>query len=194
MRLARQGIESRGNEEPFMKTYLVVTLTCPDRPGIVERLTEVIAPFGANWEESRLARLGGEFAGILLIGVDEPQAAACMDALRGIADDQTAVVVKRTVAPEPNIASDAALYELRLSGADHEGIVHKVAAYLAGRGINVEDMETDVVPAPVTATPLFQMTAKLKVPAETAASELLANLERVGDDLGVDIELNACGD
>jgi glycine cleavage system regulatory protein len=117
-----------------------------------------------------------------------------MDALRGIADDQTAVVVKRTVAPEPNIASDAALYELRLSGADHEGIVHKVAAYLAGRGINVEDMETDVVPAPVTATPLFQMTAKLKVPAETAASELLANLERVGDDLGVDIELNPCGD
>ena len=173
-----------------MKTYLVVTLTCPDRPGIVEHLTDVIAPYSANWEESRLARLGGEFAGILLLSVDESQAAGCGDALRGLADEQTAVVVKRTEAPESPVPAGASLYDLRLSGADHEGIVHKVAAYLAGRGINVEDMETDVVPAPVTATPLFQMTARLRVPADTSATELLANLERIGEDLGVDIQLD----
>ena len=52
-----------------MKTYLVVTITCPDRPGIVERLTELLVAHAANWEESRMARLGGDFAGIVKIGV-----------------------------------------------------------------------------------------------------------------------------
>ena len=52
-----------------MKTHLMVTITCPDRPGIVERVTEVIESFSANWEESRMARLGGDFAGIVRVSV-----------------------------------------------------------------------------------------------------------------------------
>ena len=57
-----------------MKSFLVVTITCPDRPGIVERVTDVVVAHGGNWEESRLARLGGDFAGIAMVSVPSERA------------------------------------------------------------------------------------------------------------------------
>jgi len=175
-----------------MKTYLVVTITCPDRPGVVERITEVLVEQAANWEESRMARLGGDFAGIVLISVAPEKVESLAAALRALGDEQMTVVVKPTQPAEDTLAGGT-LYDLRLTGADHEGIVHRVSAYLASQGINVETMETDVVPAPVTATPLFQMEAQIKVPARLGVADLQGNLDRIGEELGVDIEVRPCG-
>ncbi len=47
--------------------YLVLTAVGPDRPGLVNDLSSLIAAAGANLEDSRMAILGGEFAVILLI-------------------------------------------------------------------------------------------------------------------------------
>lgn len=172
-----------------MKTYLVVTITCPDRPGIVERITEVLVAQDANWEESRMARLGGDFAGIVLVSVAPARAETLAAALRALASEQMTVVVKPTQPAAADASAGGALYHLRLTGADHEGIVHTVAAYLASQGINVETMETAVVPAPMSAAPLFQMEAQIRVPLRLTFADLQANLERIGDDLAVDIQL-----
>ncbi|MCY2995538.1 MAG: glycine cleavage system protein R [Planctomycetota bacterium] len=175
-----------------MKTYLVVTITCPDRPGIVERVTEVMVEFSANWEESRLARLGGDFAGIIKLSVPPEKAEALAQSLRALADDQLGVLVKTTQSLAADPLAGYALYELRLVGADHEGIVHRVASYLASQGINVENLETEMVLAPMSAAPLFQMQAQIKVPPGLPLTELGANLDRIGDELGVDIEVHRC--
>lgn len=176
-----------------MKTYLVVTITCPDRPGIVERITEVLVAQEANWEESRLARLGGDFAGIVLISVAPARAETLAAALRALGSEQMTVVVKPTQPAAADALAGGTLYDLRLTGADHEGIVHKVSAYLASQGINVETMETEVVPAPMSAAPLFQMEAQIKVPARLTLADLRGNLDRIADELGVDIEVRPCG-
>jgi glycine cleavage system regulatory protein len=175
-----------------MKTSLVVTVTCPDRPGIVERLTDVLVGHSANWEESRMARLGGDFAGIVKMSVPQDRAEGLMAALRALADEQMSVLVKVSQSPAHEPLAGYALCALHLSGADHEGIVHTVAAYLASRAVNVEGMETEVVPAPVSASPLFQMRAQIKVPPHLPLAELTANLTRIGEELGVDIEVQPC--
>jgi glycine cleavage system regulatory protein len=173
-----------------MKTYLVVTIACPDRPGIVEKITEVIEGFSANWEESRMSRLGGDFAGIVRISVSQEKAEPLATALQALTDEEMTVTVKTTRPVEAEAQPRYSLYELRLTGADHEGIVHQVAGYLAERGINVENMETEVVHAPISATPLFHMEAQIKVPAELPLAELNANLRRIGDQLGVDVQVS----
>jgi glycine cleavage system regulatory protein len=177
-----------------MQTHLIVTLACPDRPGIVERITDVISNYSANWEESRLARLGGDFAGIIKIGVADEQSAALADALRSMADGEMTVIVKRAEQPRDDDQQTATVFDLLLAGADHEGIVHEVAHYLAGHGINVETMETEVVRAPMSASPLFHMLAQIKVPGTLPPAELSANLERIGEQLGVDIEIRSATD
>jgi glycine cleavage system regulatory protein len=175
-----------------MKTFFVITVTCPDRPGIVERVTEVVVAHGANWEASRMARLGGEFAGIVLVSVSEQHADSLAQSLRDLGDDQMTVVVRIT-RPSPAVEVGLCNCRFQLTGADHEGIVHTVAAYLASQGINVEDMETDIVAAPVTASPLFRMVARLQVPEQLTFEQLQANLADIAEDLGVDIKI-ACDD
>ena len=77
-----------------------------------------------------------------------------------------------------------------MTGADHEGIVHKVSAYLAGQGINVESMETTVSRAPMSAMPLFHMEAIVKIPSGLSVDELRRSLRHIGEDLGVDIDVD----
>jgi len=50
-----------------MAEYLVISAIGEDRPGLVSRLTGVIAEHGCNVEDSRMSVLGTEFAVILLL-------------------------------------------------------------------------------------------------------------------------------
>ena len=48
-----------------------MTLIGPDRPGLVEELSATVACHQGNWEESRMAHLSGNFAGMLRIQCQE---------------------------------------------------------------------------------------------------------------------------
>ena len=54
-----------------MQKNFVLTVTGPDRIGIVERVTGLLFEQGGNVELSRMARLGGEFAMLLLVAIPE---------------------------------------------------------------------------------------------------------------------------
>ena len=57
-----------------MQSRLVLTLIGKDRPGLVEALAATVAEHGGNWVESRMCRLGGEFAGVLRVEISETDA------------------------------------------------------------------------------------------------------------------------
>ncbi len=172
-----------------MKKLLVITVTSADRPGIVEQVTRVVAEHGGNWEESRMARLGGVFAGIVQVGVPAERAEELKQALESLSGQQLTVSVQLTQPDVPETPSTGQILNLELSGADHEGIVHEVAAYLAEQGANVEEMETEVVSAPVSGSPLFQMKAKVKIPTTLELDDLRKQLDELAHKLGVDIHL-----
>ena len=50
-----------------MTTPLVLTFVGRDRPGLVNAIAERVAGAGGTWLESRLVRLAGEFAGVVLV-------------------------------------------------------------------------------------------------------------------------------
>lgn len=54
-----------------MPTSLVLTIVGPDRPGLVNLLSDSATAHGANWLESRLANLAGQFAGIVHLEVPD---------------------------------------------------------------------------------------------------------------------------
>ena len=103
-----------------MGTSLVVTVIGNDRPGIVGRLSEVVLAAGANWEESRMARLAGKFAGILRISVAAPNADALASGLRALTSDGLTIVVESSgEAPAETFRT----VRLELVGNDHPGII-----------------------------------------------------------------------
>lgn len=172
-----------------MKRNLIVTVVCPDRPGIVDRLTGIIYRFGGNWEESRMARLGGDFAGIVKVSVAEANADALAHALIDETRDEMSVSIKSTAAAKDEPPSEASTCAVRVSGADHEGIVHTITHYLASAGVNVLSMETGVTPAPITGSPLFHMNATLAFPAGVASDDIKRNLDRICREQGVEVEM-----
>lgn len=172
-----------------MKQNLLIIITSPDRPGIVERITDIVVSHGGNWEESRMARLCGDFAGIVRVSVAEDRADALAAALQRLADEETSVIVKRTREEEVRVTAGQRLYRLHVRGADHEGIVHRIAATLAGHGMNIEKMETGVAAAATTGTPVFRMECLIYVSESISPDELQSMMNGIGDEMAVDIEI-----
>jgi glycine cleavage system transcriptional repressor len=72
---------------------------------------------------------------------------------------------------------------------DRMGIVHRVSRLLADTGINIADMHTRAAPSPESGTPIFTMKILLEIPPGVSVKELLEKLNRLGEDLAIDISL-----
>ena len=168
-----------------MRQTLVMTLIGRDRPGLVESVAAIVDEHGGNWEESRMVQLAAQFAGLLRIQVPAESAAALERALSGIED--VSVIVAR--AADEAAARDTRFLELEVVGQDHPGIVHGLSRALAAAAVNFEELETEIVDAPMSGERLFQARARLQAPASLTVEELRHELERVAADLIVEISL-----
>lgn len=168
---------------------LTLTLIGRDRPGLVRALSERVAAAGGNWLESRMARLGGQFAGILLVEVPAEAADQLVEELRGLDAEGLHVTVERGAPEEAGAARRA--FVLELVGHDRSGIVREIAEVLAGRNVNIEELETEVVSGSFSGESLFKARARLRVPDDVASEELREALETLANELMVDISLDA---
>ena len=166
---------------------LILTLIGPDRPGLVEAVAEPIAAHGGNWLESRMAHLGGQFAGILRVEVPDAKAAALSEALRRLEARGLRVTVETEPRPAAGPARRALVVDL--VGLDRPGIVREISHVLAERGVNIEELVTDRTPAPMSAELLFRSRARVNVPEGVDAAELRGRLEKVAQDLMVQVTL-----
>ncbi|MEP6894823.1 MAG: transcriptional regulator [Chloroflexota bacterium] len=80
-------------------------------------------------------------------------------------------------------------YQIEILGADHEGIIYEIAQHLAQQGINIEDMETTIAPAPMSGTPLFTMQATILVPPNLLFHKWSDALDEIGDKLNVNVKV-----
>ncbi|NIL97799.1 MAG: glycine cleavage system protein R [Planctomycetales bacterium] len=167
---------------------LVLTVIGPDRPGLVDSLAEIVAAHQGNWLESRMAHLGGKFAGILHVVVPEQQTEALLAALETLGTHGLSVHAERDTVTE--IHQTFRPVTLELLGNDRPGIVREVSHALAGRGVNVEEFRTECIDAPMSGGTLFRATAQLRLPPDLAADDLRHQLEQLAHDLMVDISLN----
>ena len=178
-----------------MRTSLVVTVIGDDRPGIVERLSDLVLAAGGNWEESRMARLAGKFAGLLRVSVGADQADALAARLTMLDEGGLTVVAERSADDEerrqavPGDRAPAALrtFALDLVGSDQPGIIREIARVLASRGVNIEELETEVTSAPMSGETLFRARARLGLPATVTSEDIRHILEAIAADLLVDL-------
>jgi glycine cleavage system regulatory protein len=170
-----------------MSTSLVLTVIGDDRPGLVETIARTVADHGGNWVESRMSRLGGKFAGILLVEIVAEKRDALIQALQSLSTHGLRVLAE---ASEKHSAREFKPVRLELLGQDRPGIVRDVSRALAQRGVNVERLTTECVSAPMSGEVLFKATAELLLPAGTTLDALREGLESIANELMVDITLD----
>ena len=177
-----------------MTQTLVMTLIGADRPGLVEAVATREADHGGNWQESRMCRLGGRFAGIVRVEVPGERRSSLERALAGLGTEGLAVMVQAEQAEgAPARAAGAAgegmLAVVELVGHDRPGIVRAVSAVFARHGVNVEEFSSERGGAPMGGGILFQARASIRVPAPVRLAALRADLEQIAADLMVDLSL-----
>ena len=116
-----------------MARALVLTVIGKDRPGLVEALADLIAQHEGNWDESRMARLAGHFAGVVQIHLPENQAEAFIAALPTLANRGLSISVVDSDWTRVDVDHLNSL-QLELVGQDRPGIVREISNTLATLG------------------------------------------------------------
>lgn len=166
---------------------LVVTVMGADRPGIVSLLSERAQRFGANWGASQMARLAGEFAGMVQLEVPPENTAGLVAALRELEGTGLKVVVTQSAAATapPSVRAMA----LELLGDDRVGIVSKLTALLTDRNVSIDRIDTEIVQAGPDGKPGFKVRAQLQVPRSVTTEALREALDSLAQELMLDIGL-----
>lgn len=177
-----------------MPKKFVLTLTGSDRIGVVEHVTELILECGGDVQASRMARLGGEFAMLLLVSISETEAKHFPSNIENLSSEGFKVAITETELGATARRKEWLPYKIEVRGANHEGIIHEIAEYLSQQGINIESIETNVVPAPMSGAPLFTMDAIVVVPPDLFKNKWQDDLEEVADELYVDLTVSVYTD
>jgi glycine cleavage system transcriptional repressor len=176
-----------------MKRYFALSAIGKDRPGIVAEVSGLIYECGGNLEDSSMTRLGEQFALIILLsGSGEEFPYRLSTGCKRLEwEKHLSIFLTPLEASEgkPSKGEPTGLYELSTTGLDRMGIVYRVSRLLADHGINIADMHTRANPSPESGTPIFTMKILLEIPAHVSPPELLGKLNRLGEELAIDITL-----
>ncbi len=164
---------------------LILTVIGDDRPGLVGELSAAISAHQGNWLESSMARLGGKFAGVVKVAAPAANSAALQAALAGLSGLK---ITAETSAGEAT--SGGRRLRLALVGHDRIGIVREVSQILARHAVNVEALNTHTASAPMSAEIHFHAQADLLAHPSLDVRALTDDLERISNDLMVDITLD----
>jgi len=173
-----------------MARALVLTVIGEDRPGLVETLADLITQHGGSWDESRMARLAGHFAGVVQIHLPETHADSFISALSTLPDQGLSASV---------VSSDWALadvdhresWRLDLVSQDRPGIIREISSRLASLGVSVQDLRTIIENAPMSGERIFRAEAELVPPVSADFEQIRSALEDLADDMMIDLKLKA---
>src|SRR5690606_33966118 len=165
-----------------MRTHLVVTLIATDRPGIVEQIAEAVSRCEGNWLESSLSRLGGQFAGILLVEIGKAREDELRAALAALVDKGIRITVDQAGSGDDRGQPGQRLL-LSLVANDRRGIVGEISRVLARRHVNLDNLHNSTENAPMSGELLFHASADIVLPPGLSREDLRDALEELSDDL-----------
>jgi glycine cleavage system regulatory protein len=167
-----------------MNSYLVMTVLGQDRTGMVRSLADAVAEFGGNWLESRMARLAGQFAGIVRVECPTDAVDGLMARLAGLSAAGLTVQAVREEIAEPVARR---IITVDVVGNDRPGIVREMAAAISNAGANVEELTTGLESAPMSGHPMFRAHGLISIEEGADVDGLTRAIESLGGDLTVDV-------
>ena len=169
---------------------MVLSVVGSDRPGLTRALAAAVLSAGGNWLEGHLSRLGGLYVGSVLVEVEADAA----EALRAAVGAVDAHGLEVRIAPAIEAAgADGETLDFSLVGQDRLGIVAQVTQVLSGLGANIETFKTWISAEPHSGAALFNMEARLRLPAGLKAGAVQAALEDISGEIMVDVAVRAAG-
>ncbi|MBK1830952.1 hypothetical protein JIN77_09465 [Verrucomicrobiaceae bacterium R5-34] len=169
-----------------MATSIVLTVCAHDRPGIMSRISGIVTSGGGNWLESRMARLGGQFAGIVRVSCDSPDAAKELEKHLQILSEEGIQVSCHNEGDLSDYPYTRCL-KVDIFGNDRPGIVTQLAKVISKAGANIEELNTAIESAAMSGHPIFHASGTVCLPDSTDDDALISAIEGLSDDLNVEV-------
>jgi glycine cleavage system transcriptional repressor len=175
-----------------MRSYVVFSSMGPDRPGLASEIAEFFTARGINIERSRGSVLGNEFGMIILTSGNTDDIERLINDLDNLRKKTGLdIYIRKTKAPSHRKVSPSIPYRLIATAIDHPGIVHRICKALQQRGINIEDLSSNVDHNPVTGANVFQMVCYFSLPPAVKIIDLKNDFSRISDEYNIDIRFSA---
>jgi glycine cleavage system transcriptional repressor len=164
------------------KRWYMLTLIGEDKPGIVAAVTQALFEQGLNLGETSMLRLGGNFTIMMMVTGDQDED-ALRERLKPVIEAQGMCLHVDPIQAHlhehllPNV-------QVTVSGADRAGIVAQVTQALAGAGLNILDLESDVAGTESQPVYIMQIAGIADQAVETIEAAL-APLRAQGVDVNV---------
>ncbi|MCL2484518.1 MAG: transcriptional regulator [Endomicrobia bacterium] len=172
-----------------MANYISLTAIGKDKPGIVSAITKVLYELKCNIEDSTMTILHGQFAMILILKL--PSAVTLKKLSSNISKEAKKLSlsvsyshVKYAKKKKEKIYP----YVISVYGADKTGIVYNISKYLAGKKINIMDVQTTVTDSKLGKT--YIMLIEAQFPEKLSVQNVSADLAEISKYLGVSISVN----
>jgi glycine cleavage system transcriptional repressor len=171
-----------------MPNYAMLTAIGKDRPGIVAGVSGILFEKGCNVEDSTMARLGGDFAIMLMLRLPEGLTVRQIgDELAPLRDELKLTVQLTDLRPEDAMEPpEVPKHVVSVYGADKKGIVAKITRHLADHSVNITNLTTHVVHH---AQPLYVMLIEVEIPPYVDPDTLAQELTEVGKDIDVQVSM-----
>ena len=172
-----------------MPNYALLTTSGLDQPGIVAAITKVLLDSDCNIEDSQMARLGPDFACMLILRMPENMLSQQLEEkLVDVAKTNNLRLDLQDLSPEEACKGEVGLpkYLIHVYGADRKGIVSRISQHLADNNINIANLHTEVVHYQ---TPLYVMLIEVEMPSTVNSGKLQGELAAIGKEIEVVVSM-----
>lgn len=162
-----------------MKT-LIISFITPDRPGIVDTLSDLIHGHKGNWQKSSLHHISGFFSGVIEIAIADKDIQPLTLELEKLSDFK--MHIEQAGAPEKVAANQLVL---ELTANDRTGIIQEISSIIHKQNGNLLKLVSTQGSAAHTGQTIFK--AKVTLTTNNDIDSMITALENLTDDLVVDI-------
>ncbi len=155
-----------------------------DRPGIVAKVTGVLAEAGCNLEDSRMAILSGQFAIMLVVETpDSMTAIGLEESFSAVQAEYDLLIVLRPLVTQEETVDLGETLSVSIHGGDRLGIVAAVTEAIASLGGNIVDLTTHKIPSVNGAS--YVLLLSVESGPQTGEQRMREELDIVARRLGV---------
>lgn len=163
---------------------MIFTLLGRDQPGLLDSLAQQVYNMDGNWLSSNFSHMNGYFAGFVSVQIP----AQHQDQLKQVFADHPSLTIHLLEGQEDKKVESQA--QIEIVGNDKPGIVQELSAVLNRFNINILAFESRLESAPNWGNSLFKAKAEIAIPKAFGIDELQDALEKIANDLIVDIKFS----
>ena len=162
---------------------IIIYVSGKDRIGIISDISKEISELNGNIETSKMIKSYDKFNMLLLVSINSNRVNDLKNNFK-IYSDLNVLIDDINVGKNENLDK----YIFILKGANTEGIVHQYTNLFSKNRVNILDMNTKIVNAPVTGSPLFYVKAVILIPENFKINMIADEIKKMENELNVKIK------